>query len=61
MRLQLGQKVTTNKGRKGIITELDYKNNIRTLSVEPTDEGTPFWCYKSQIVELYNANGMKLY
>lgn len=51
MRLRKGYRIFLKNGRAGIITDFHWKNGERTLSYE-TDEGTPYWCYKSQIVEV---------
>lgn len=37
--------------REGIIVGFGYKNGERIVDYE-TLEGTPYWCYRSQIVDV---------
>lgn len=55
MRLRIGYHIENNRGRKGIITSLDYKNNQRVVTFDG------YWCYKEQITKMWKPDGTIVY
>ena len=58
MRLRIGYIIENDRGKKGVITSLDFKNNQRVLGFEGFDCG---WCYKEQITKMWKPDGTLVY